>query len=101
LVFHGVLLLWLVFRAESLAAVRAVMTTMFYFVPGRADLGAFAIVCVMLVAWLWQIAAEQTNLRTWFFSQAIPVKAACYVGLLLLVIMFNSDAPQAFIYFRF
>jgi alginate O-acetyltransferase complex protein AlgI len=101
LIFHGVLLLWLVFRAESLAGARAVMTTMFHFVPGKPDLGVFAIVCVMLVAWFWQIAAEQTNFRPWFLSQAIPVKAVCYVGLLLLVIMFNVDAPQAFIYFRF
>jgi len=101
LVFHGVLLLWLVFRAESLAGVRAVLTTMFYFVPGRADLGAFWIVGVMLAAWTWQLVAEQANIRPWFFSQAIPVKAACYVGLLLLVIMFNGDAPQTFIYFRF
>jgi hypothetical protein len=77
------------------------MTTMFHFVPGRPGLGVFAIVCVMLVAWFWQIAAEQTNFRPWFLSQAIPVKAVCYVGLLLLVIMFNVDAPQAFIYFRF
>jgi len=81
--------------------VRAVMTTMFYFVPGRADLGAFSVACVMLAAWLWQLAAEQTNLRPWFFSQAIPFKAACYVVVLLLVLMFNGDAPQAFIYFRF
>jgi alginate O-acetyltransferase complex protein AlgI len=100
-VFHGVLALWAVFRAESLSALWMSASTMVSYIPGRVTNGMALAVAVMALAWAWQVVTERNDLKARFLSLPIPVKVVSYVAATFVVLIFNSDTPQAFIYFRF
>jgi|SRR6516165_7904737 hypothetical protein len=68
---------------------------------GPVNYGMAVVVAVMVAAWSWQIMADRVNVRSWFLVLPIPVEAAAYVATSLCILLFNSEAPKTFIYFRF
>lgn len=101
LVFHGVLLLWLFFRADSMTTLRNLARNLVVYAPGQVTYGMLLAVLVMIMAWAWQIIDDRMNLKDYFLSLPIPVKAVSYVAAVQCILLFNSETPQSFIYFRF
>jgi hypothetical protein len=55
----------------------------------------------MVVAWIWQVINDAFDVRALFLSLPIPIKVASYCAATYLILLFNTDAPKSFIYFRF
>jgi len=101
LTFHGVLALWLFFRADSMTALGNLVYTLFVYVPGQFTVGVLIAVLVMTVSWLWQIVDDTTHVKQAFMSMPVLAKVTIYVASAFCILIFNSNAPQSFIYFRF
>lgn len=100
-VFHGVLLLWMFFRAETMIGLLTLLPTLVVFNPGQATYGMVAVVILVASAWSWPIVTDAVDLKRAFLSLPLPLKVASYVISTFAILVFNSDTPQSFIYFRF
>lgn len=101
IVFHGVLLLWMFFRAETMTGLLTLLHTLVVFNSGQATYGMAAAVILVATAWSWQIATDAVDFKRAFLSLPLPLKVASYVISTFGILIFNSDTPQSFIYFRF
>jgi alginate O-acetyltransferase complex protein AlgI len=101
LVFHGVLFLWLFFRVDSMTGFASLMRTLVVYAPGPFTYGMVVASAFMAAAWGWQIVNDVVDVKGYFLTLPIPVKVVSYVVATLAVLIFNSDNPQSFIYFRF
>ena len=101
LVFHGVLLLWLFFRADTMTVLGDLVCTLVLYSPSQFTIGMFIAVLVMVIAWICQIVGDRVAVTHKFLALPIPVKVVSYVLVALGIFVFNSETPQTFIYFRF
>jgi D-alanyl-lipoteichoic acid acyltransferase DltB (MBOAT superfamily) len=101
LVFHGVTALWMVFRANSLEALWNMIGVMGSFVPSQFTLGAALAIGVMVWAWGAQIVTERLDIRKRFLVMPVAVKVVPYLAAIAFVLIFGSETPKSFIYFKF
>jgi hypothetical protein len=55
----------------------------------------------VLLAWLAQFMSEHFDMRERFFRLPIVIKGCSYAAITLCIVIFGSQTPQPFIYFRF
>src|SRR4029079_2413896 len=80
LVFHGVLLLWLMFRSESMSALGSMIWTMTHYTPGPVTRGMALVVVVALAMWAWQVVNDTVDVKARFLALPIPAKVGAYVA---------------------
>jgi len=102
LIFHAVVLTWLVFRCENMHILgeylAALMRTE---MPGEITIGMLAAVCVIGFGLLIQWLGECYDLTTQFLRTPILFKSGCYTATSIAVMAFNFSGPMPFIYFQF
>jgi alginate O-acetyltransferase complex protein AlgI len=102
LVFHAVVLTWLVFRAQDMdllwGLVRAMGPSQ---VPLVVTWGTLAAVGVILGGGLSQLVCLRWELTRAFLALPLPLKAMAYAAAAVAVAVFNSEGAQTFIYFQF
>lgn len=101
--FNFVVFTWIPFRAETLDKLKQLLAVMLSPTPGPAlSYGAIVISCVMLLAWLWQLAGERWEFgHYWCNKTPLLIKAFSYASIGTFVLVLGSDVPKSFIYFRF
>jgi D-alanyl-lipoteichoic acid acyltransferase DltB (MBOAT superfamily) len=100
-VFQGVVALWLVFRVQDVPELIRCVSVMFHWVPGPITRSMLLAVMVIVAAWVWQIVNERLDLKAIFLRLPVFMKAGLYAAASVMVLLFNTDVPKAFIYFRF
>jgi D-alanyl-lipoteichoic acid acyltransferase DltB (MBOAT superfamily) len=100
-VFHGVAALWIVFRARSIPELWEVTTVMAGSIPSEISVGMVIACLIMICAWTTQLMAGAYPMKVRFLILPIPLKAAPYLAMIALVLLFNSETPKSFIYFQF
>jgi D-alanyl-lipoteichoic acid acyltransferase DltB (MBOAT superfamily) len=101
--FHLICLGWLLFRAESMTQVvdmlNLMLTDLTWTPLASAMLGMLAFYAGPLLAFeFWQ---ERQPDRDALISRHWLLRAAVYVGLIQLMVLFPPTAPSEFIYFQF
>lgn len=105
--FHFVALLWVFFRAENfLVAAQSINKMLFhtdwaYLVPFIQARGT--LVLMMVVGYAIHFISEQDKQRMadYFSSLPVLVKAAVFVIIIQLILQFQTENVQPFIYFQF
>lgn len=101
-VFHLVAILWVFFRAETLDTAFAILAQCFDWNLEDGSTRMFAVVAILVAATLAiQLAAAWKPLGERIGEVPVFARAAIYGVAAFVIVMFNSDAPPAFIYFRF
>ena len=59
------------------------------------------VVLIAVSMWIWQVVNDSVDVKAWFLALPIPAKVGAYVTVAYCIIIFNSETPQSFIYFRF
>ena len=100
--FHWFTLLWIPFRAPDWDHMLALFQALFSFrAPTYATPGMFIVIVIVLSAWLAQFMSEHFDIRERFFRLPIVIKGCSYAAITLCILVFSSQVPQPFIYFRF
>ncbi|KAF7598356.1 MAG: membrane-bound O-acyltransferase family protein [Candidatus Dactylopiibacterium carminicum] len=101
LLFHAVCLGWVLFRADSMDSVQAVLTQLFVGDWGW-DLPLGAVLCVLLGIGL-QYLPERWHLRWQLAAMRLQPLAhgAAFAALLVLIEVLGPSDPAPFIYFQF
>jgi len=99
--FQLVCLGWMIFRADGMGQLTTLLTRLIS-APGGvewASLRAFLLLVLPVVfyQWLQHRAGDLEVVLRW----PVPVRAACYTGLGLAVLLLGVDLGQQFIYFQF
>jgi alginate O-acetyltransferase complex protein AlgI len=100
-VFHGVAVLWMVFRARSMMQLWNVVTVMASSIPSQISVGMVGACGIMIWAWLAQVVTERVDVKARFLLLPTPLKIIPYLACAGLVFILNSETPKAFIYFKF
>ncbi|WP_441232627.1 hypothetical protein [Bradyrhizobium sp. 1200_D9_N1_1] len=100
-VFQLIVMTWIPFRADSVAAAEQLVVTMFFGPAGVLTFGEALVFVGMAAAWIWQFVAQAVPLREVFLSAPLHARALVYSLLIIAIAIINSDQPQTFIYFRF
>ncbi len=99
LTFHGVALLWVVFRAGSLTQVREILAQLLSFSFVGLDLGAVATLVIMM---LLVIRLDRVERSASLMNQPSAIKQGLLLGgFVVAVAMFAGAASSPFIYFQF
>ncbi len=100
LTFHGVALLWIVFRAESLAKASEVLSQLASFENlGRLDLGGIAVVALMMFFVVRMDRIErQANAKV---PPSVVSQGLVLGGLVVGIVIFAGVVGSPFIYFQF
>ena len=102
LIFHAVVLTWLVFRCADLTALGQYLAALVRFeTVERITLGMLACAGVVLFGWVFQWVNEITPLPERFQATPVFLKGAIYAAAVVLIMVFNFAGPRPFIYFRF
>jgi hypothetical protein len=101
-VFHLIAILWVFFRAETLDTAFAILSQCFAWNMADGALRPFAAVAILVAATLAiQLAAVWKPIGERIGEVPVVARAAIYGVAAFVIVMFNSAAPPAFIYFRF
>lgn len=100
-VFQFIVMTWIPFRADSVAAAERLVATMFSSPAGVLTFGEALVFAGMAAAWIWQVVAQAVPLREVFLSTPLYPRALVYALMVIAIAIINSDQPQTFIYFRF
>lgn len=102
MVFHAVVLTWLVFRCEDMTALGHYLTALIRFEPvDGVTVGMLACAGVILFGWAAQWINEIASIPERFQAMPVVLKGAIYAAAVVLIMVFNFDGPRPFIYFRF
>jgi hypothetical protein len=102
LIFHAVVLTWLVFRCEDMAGLLGYLAAMVRFQPVE-QITAGMLVCAgaILFGWSAQWINETTPLPDRFQETPVFLKGAIYAAATVVIMVFNFTGPRPFLYFRF
>ena len=102
IVFCGVLATWVVFRASGLAGIKLFVQALFAGgVPDSITLGQAIAAVVVSISFVMEYVGDKFRLLVGFLDWALPLRCILY-GLAAIVLMiFSSSGPEAFIYFQF
>jgi D-alanyl-lipoteichoic acid acyltransferase DltB (MBOAT superfamily) len=102
LVFHAIVLTWLVFRCETLADVGRYLQALTRFdAPTTVTVGMLAAAAVVAAGWLAQLAGELREPASRFLTTSPLLQGAAYAAAAVVIAVFNFSGPTPFIYFRF
>lgn len=99
LTFHGVALLWVVFRAESLAQAREILAQLLSLSFGTIDLHAVATLVLMM---LFVVRMDRVERSARLATRPSPVKQGLLLGgFVVAIAVFAGITISPFIYFQF
>jgi D-alanyl-lipoteichoic acid acyltransferase DltB (MBOAT superfamily) len=102
IIFHCVLLTWTVFRVNSVSDIPLLVRAMFSGItPHVLTRGMVFAMAAIVLGWASQLVHEYLPVERRLLSLPVPVKAAYYAGLSLVVMILASTEYRAFIYFQF
>ena len=106
--FSVTVLLWILFRSDSVGAAIEYITFIFtnglFSIPIFAEKGtAFSTVLLIILMLFveWKSRADKYGLETFLFSQSRFLRLSFYVLIVFVIGMYASVQPQDFIYFQF
>lgn len=102
LVFQGVVLTWIPFRAESNELMWELLRRLVAFdAPEQISRGSALVLAIVTLGWLAQWAAERFEPAQFMRRLPIPIKGLAYACVTATVVVASSESSEAFIYFRF
>jgi D-alanyl-lipoteichoic acid acyltransferase DltB (MBOAT superfamily) len=102
LVFHAVVLTWLVFRCEDMSRLADYLQALVTFnAVESVTLGMAVCAAVVLFGFVAQWTNESVDLPDRFVRMPVAVKGLVYAAAAVLIMVFNFAGPRPFIYFRF
>ena len=102
LMFQLSVLLWIPFRAESLASTGTVLHKLVAFeAPKVVTVGMLVLVLVVIGAWLAQLFDEYWDTAESIARLPLALKGLAYGVIFAAIVVFNSAGAQPFIYFQF
>lgn len=99
--FNLVALTWIFFRAENVSAAWIYLTGILSFSGGIATFGLSKLIMAVGILLLIDVPQYLTGRHTAMLRMWWPLRAAVYVGCILLFCLLRSDGEQTFIYFQF
>ena len=101
--FHAVCFGWLMFRAESMRDVAAMLASMAQKPGWTSECPAwfFQLVALSLPLWIVQILQERTRDSLAPLQLSLVPRTLLYAGMALLLLLFANTGSRAFIYFQF
>lgn len=97
LMAHFACLCWIFFRAGSVHEATMILQRIFSRIPGQETVPV-ALVCVMTIAWLWQLASTS---RVRSIMEQPWYRGAALGSMVLYLVLFASSTGGQFIYFQF
>jgi D-alanyl-lipoteichoic acid acyltransferase DltB (MBOAT superfamily) len=102
IVFHCVLLAWITFRVNDVSDIPLLARALCSGTASHALTRGMAFASAAIVlGWAAQLAHEYLPLERRLLALPVPIKAAYYAGLSVLVMTLASTEYRAFIYFQF
>ena len=104
LIFHLVLVTWILFRIEDMQSLIQLLDKLFSFdPPTHITHGMYYSVLIISAGWLSQYIVEKGYLRNmdWYYRVPIFAKGLLYASVFLCLVVMNSQSAQPFIYFQF
>ncbi len=101
--FHAACFGWLLFRADSMRVVAAMLSSMVH-QPGwtpECPAWLFQMAALSLPLWIVQILQERTGDPLAPLKLPLAPRTLLYAGTILLLILFANTGSRAFIYFQF
>jgi D-alanyl-lipoteichoic acid acyltransferase DltB (MBOAT superfamily) len=105
--FHFVAFLWIFFRAGTFDEALVSITTIFgqfdpaYILPFIQARTIFSILLVTGMIFTFIPFQYKENIKLFFFRAPLIVKAVVFILIIQLIIQFQSESVQPFIYFQF
>ncbi len=101
-VFGGVLVTWVVFRGTSLAGIQQFCESLTSGgLPAAVTVGQVSALVVIVVSYAMQLVCLRHEPLDVLLRWPLPLRCLVYAVTAVAIVVFNSEGPQAFIYFQF
>lgn len=99
---HLIVLLWGVFRIESMDGMADLVHVLLNVTPDFfVSYGNLAVILIVIFSFLYQVAGESFRFRDHLLDLPLPIKAALYYSSIVCAVIFSSIGTIPFIYFQF